>query len=119
MTKGKRPKIVCEVCGETDTKILERHHIIPRTELNCTNDDYNLGILCSSCHSKTHTGSLKIIGVFPGTRPPSGRVLIYELDGVKNIDIDEPYYTPKPQEMKVHYGPESSDPNGSEQEGDN
>jgi len=111
------PKILCEVCGEKDVSVLERHHIIPRTELNCTHDDYNICVLCANCHSKTHLGTLKIIGVFPGTRPPTGRVLIYELDGVKNIDVDEPYYIPKPKEMKVHYGPDPSGTDGGEQTG--
>lgn len=105
-TSKKRPKIQCEVCGEKDIKILERHHIIPRTDPDCTHDDFNIAILCPSCHSKVHTGSLRIIGVFPGTRPPSGVILVYELDGVKNVDIDEAYFTPKPKSMKVSYGRE-------------
>ena len=99
-----RPKIQCEVCEEKDVNILERHHIIPRTDLDCTNDDFNLAVLCASCHAKTHTGRLRIIGVFPGTKPPTGRILVYELDGIKNVDIDEAYFTPKPKSMKVHYG---------------
>lgn len=74
----KRPKIVCEICGEKNTKVLDRHHIIPRTDPKCTNDDYNLAIICSSCHRKVHAGAIKIIGVFPGTKPPTGRILIYE-----------------------------------------
>lgn len=118
MVKGKRPKIICEVCGETDVKILERHHIIPRTDINCTHDDFNIAVLCSNCHSKTHTGSLKIIGVYPGTRPPTGRILIYELNGVKNVDLDVPYCSPQPKEMKVYYGQESDSTDGGEQEGD-
>jgi len=97
----KRPKTQCEVCGEKDSVILERHHILERTNINCTNDDYNTGILCPSCHSKLHSGRLRIIGVYPGTRPPTGRVLVYELDGVKNLDLDEVYFTPKPASMKV------------------
>jgi len=116
----KRPKIQCEVCGESDSSILERHHIIERTDLNCTNDDFNIAILCPSCHTKLHTGRLKIIGVYPGTRPPTGRVLVYELDGVKNLDLDEAYFIPKPTFMKV---PENDRPtqddqrNGGEGEG--
>ena len=96
-----RPKIKCEVCGERDVKILEKHHIIPRTDLNCTNDDLNIAVLCASCHSKLHTKSLKIIGVFPST-DPTGFTLVYELYGKKNIDIDEPYLVPQKKEMKIH-----------------
>lgn len=94
-----RPKIKCEVCGESDKKILEKHHIIPRTDPNCTNDDMNIAILCGNCHSKLHTGSLKIIGVFPST-DPTGFTLIYELDGKKNLDIDKPYVEIKKKEMQ-------------------
>jgi hypothetical protein len=112
----KRPKIECEVCGEKDTDILERHHIIPRTDLECTNDDFNLAVLCRNCHGKLHAGNLKIIGVFPGTKPPSGRILVYELDGVKNIDIDESYFTPKPKSVQVHYG-RKKDSSGSNSTG--
>jgi len=93
-----RPKVKCEVCGELDVKILEKHHIIPRTDLNCTNDDLNIAVLCASCHSKFHTGSLKIIGVFPST---AGFTLVYELNGKKNLDLDEPYLQPKKKEMKL------------------
>lgn len=115
----KRPKIQCEVCGETDSSILERHHIIERTDLNCTNDDYNLAVLCPSCHTKLHSGRLRIIGVYPGTRPPTGRILIYELDGVKNLDLDESYFTPQPVSMKVPYDrcEQADQRNGGEREG--
>lgn len=95
-----RPKVKCECCGESDKNILEKHHIIPRTDPNCTNDNFNIAILCSNCHSKVHLGSLKIIGVFPST-DPSGFTLVYELNGVKNIDLDKPYHTPKPKSMKI------------------
>lgn len=83
-----RPKIECEVCGEKDIKVLDRHHIIPRTDPRCTNDDYNLAILCSSCHRKVHAGKIKIIGVFPGTKPPSGLILVYEINEKANVEIE-------------------------------
>jgi len=102
--KNHRPKVRCEVCGELDIDVLERHHIIPKTDPNCTNDDANIAILCASCHAKTHSGRLRIIGVYPGTRPPTGHILVYELDGVKNVDIDEAYFQPKPKSTKVPYG---------------
>lgn len=90
----------CEVCGEKDKSCLEVHHIIPRTDPRCTNDSHNCAIICSSCHSKHHRGSLKIIGVHPSTKPPNNRTLIYELNGKKNIDLD-PYLPPKQIGMKV------------------
>jgi hypothetical protein len=101
----KRPKIECEICGETDERILHRHHIVERTEANTSNDDFNIAIICPTCHSKVHDKSIKIIGVFPGTRPPSGRILVYIKDGVCNVpelENEQPYYTPKPPSMKVH-----------------
>lgn len=103
---SKRPKIECEVCGEGDESALHRHHIIEQIELETSNDDFNLAILCANCHSKVHNGSIKIIGVFPGTRPPTGRILVYKINGVCNVpelENAEPYYKPKPIGMSVKY----------------
>ena len=91
------PKLIknkCEVetCNVTDKNLLHLHHIIERTEINTTNNTYNLAILCANCHALTHSGRLRIIGVYPSTKLPNKRILIYELDGIKNIDgIDSPY----------------------------
>lgn len=105
---SKRPKIKCEIegCNVTDPRLLERHHIVERTEINSNNDDYNLAVLCGVHHAMIDTERLKIIGVYPGTRPPTGRILVYILDGVCNVPElkdAEPYYKPKPISMKVHY----------------
>jgi len=101
------PKIQCEICGNKDKEILERHHIVERTELESNNHPYNLAVLCPNCHSLNHTGKIKIIGVFPGTKPPTGRILIYIKDGVCNLpggeDL-EPYYIPTHKSMKIHKG---------------
>lgn len=71
--------------------------------VNTSNHPFNLAILCANHHEMTHSGRLKIIGVFPATLPPNGRALIYELDGVRNIDgIDEPYYVSKNKSMKIY-----------------
>lgn len=100
----KLEKFECEVCGERNVKILDKHHIIPRTDPRCTNHNQNIAVLCKNCHGKTHTGSLDIIGIFPSTKPPNGRTLVYKLNGVKNIDIDPSYYSPPlPKEDKVPY----------------
>lgn len=98
----KRPKINCEVCGESDASSLHRHHIVEQTELNTTNHDFNLAILCANCHAKVHSGILEIIGIWPGTKPPTGRILVYKLEGVCNFpDLEhvEPPYKPKPASM--------------------
>lgn len=104
--RGKRPKIRCEIesCDVTDPSLLERHHIVERTELHMDNDDMNLAVLCCNHHKLIDSGRLKIIGVFPGTRPPTGRILVYVLDGVCNfpgLENEKPYYTPQPKSMKL------------------
>lgn len=91
MRKLIKNKCEIESCNITDPNLLELHHIIERTELNTSNHNLNLTILCGNCHRLTHTGKLKIIGVYPSTQLPNGRTLVYELDGKKNIDIDVPY----------------------------
>src|SRR5690242_2707746 len=100
----KRPKIKCEIeeCTISDPKLLHRHHLIERTEVGTSNDDMNLVILCSNHHLLTHSGKLKIIGVFPGTRPPSGKIVVYELNGKCNIPgINEAYFKYKPPQIKL------------------
>ena len=47
------------------------------------------------------TDRLKIIGVYPSTKLPNKRTLIYELDGVKNLDIDVPYVQFKNKSFKI------------------
>lgn len=80
----------CEIegCEISDPNLLNLHHIIHRSELNTTNDINNLCILCLVHHNYVHSGRLKIIGVFPSTQLPNGRTVVYELDGIRNIDID-------------------------------
>lgn len=94
----------CEIasCTVSDSQLLELHHIIERTELNTTNHNFNLAILCANCHAMTHTGHLKIIGVYPSTQLPNRRTLIYELDGKRNIEgIDSPYVEFKNKSFKI------------------
>jgi len=90
--KIKLIKSKCEVCGESNKKVLDFHHIIPRTDEKCTDYSSNIAIICANCHRKTHAGFLKIIGVIASTQLPNKRTLVYEIDGKKNIDIDIPNY---------------------------
>lgn len=103
MTRRKRlVPSVCEICGETNTATLHKHHIVERTDPNTSHDDANLAIICANCHNKVHDGQIKIIGVFPSTQLPYSRTLVYEEDGVSNLPgVVEPYYTPKAKSMKV------------------
>lgn len=111
MAKSKLIKNKCEIetCNISDSRLLELHHIIERTDLNTTNHNFNLAILCGNCHALTHAGRLKIIGAYPSTKLPNKRVLIYELDGKRNIEgIDFPYVEFKPKSLKI-FGGESNE----------
>lgn len=83
----------CEIdgCNVDVVEALHFHHIIERTMVNTTNHPMNLAILCSNHHNYVHCGRLKIIGVYPSTKLPNKRTLVYELDGKRNLDIDCPY----------------------------
>jgi hypothetical protein len=87
-------KAYCEVesCDVVDPNLLELHHHIPRKDINTTNHPMNICILCCTHHKMIDSGRLKIIGIFPSTKLPNKRTLVYELDGIKNIDLSEPYF---------------------------
>ena len=91
----------CEIEGCEITDCLEKHHIIPRCDLNTTNNTFNIAILCPYHHALIGT-RLKIIGIYPSTTPPNGRLLVYELDGKKNIDIDQPFIEFHPKSFKIN-----------------
>jgi hypothetical protein len=46
---------------------------------------------------------IKIIGVYPSTKMPYKRVLVFEQNGVSNVpDITKPYCEPKENSMKTY-----------------
>lgn len=91
----KPPKEQCEICGLKDKAALDWHHIIPRTDEKCTNDSFNLAVLCSSCHRLSHSGDIEIIGVYPSTHK-YGRILVFKRNGIPNIpDIEDSCYKGK------------------------
>jgi len=102
--KSKLIKNKCEVetCNIDDLSVLELHHHIPRTEANTSNHNLNLVILCPTHHKFIDSGRLKIIGIFPSTQLPNKRTIVYELDGIKNIDIDQPYIEFKNKSFKLY-----------------
>lgn len=107
MSKSKLIKNKCEIesCNVTDPDLLHLHHIIERTEVNTNNHNYNLAIVCSNCHILIHAKKLKILGVYPSTKPPNNRTLIYELNGKRNIEgIDFPYYNFTNKSFKIYKG---------------
>lgn len=100
----KLEKIECEICGNKDKEVLHKHHIIERTELDTSNDFLNLVVVCSNCHNKIHFGKIEIIGIFPSTKLPYGRTVVYKIDGKSNIPgIEEPLYKPQIKKRKVYF----------------
>jgi hypothetical protein len=93
----------CEIdgCPVEDSNLLEFHHIIERTEELTNNHRDNLAILCCNHHSMVHNGRIKLLSVFPSTKGKNRRVLVYSLDGVKNLDIDTVYLEFKPKVFKI------------------
>lgn len=64
----------CEVCLYDQMAALNIHHIIPRCDPRCTNNNENLAVLCHSCHDLVHAGEITIIGVYAST---GGRKLMW------------------------------------------
>lgn len=101
MKSKKLHKDFCEICKTTDKKILHHHHIIERTELNTSNDSWNLAVLCPTCHAKVHSKEIEIIGVFPSTHE-HGRFLVYKINGIPNVPgIIQPYLPLKNKGIKI------------------
>ena len=100
----KLKKIICEICGvgEGKPEILDLHHIIPRSQAECSNSKLNLVVLCKFCHSKLHLlkDKLVILGTIPSTKLPYGRTVIYEIDGKRNINV-EPIKPPALPSIKI------------------
>lgn len=102
--KEKLVPIVCEICGEPNTATLHKHHIVERIDPDSTNHEMNLAIICSNCHNKVHDGQIRIIGIFPSTKLPYRRTLVYEKNGQANIpDLTNPPFKSKAPSMKVFY----------------
>jgi len=72
-----QPKLAkerCEICGYDRPAAINYHHIIPRCDSRCTNDNHNLAVVCHSCHDLVHAGEITIIGVYSST---GGRRLMW------------------------------------------
>jgi len=68
----------CEICGDPRKSALNIHHIIPKCDPRCTNNNYNLSIVCHTCHDLIHAGEIVIIGVYDST---DGRKLMFFRQG--------------------------------------
>jgi len=77
-----RDKYICKSCGETNKKMLEAHHIIPKSLKPELIYDINNGItLCLECHLKEHINDIK-----------SSRLIKYKIDKLfKNKENEERY----------------------------
>lgn len=82
-------KEICEICGFDVKATLHIHHIIEQHEIGTNNSDENCVVLCANCHNDHHHGTINVLAVLKST---NGRVVIYEKDGIKNIDINLPRY---------------------------
>ena len=94
----------CEIesCDISDPDLLELHHIIERAEKNTSHNKFNLAILCCTHHKMVDGGRLKIIGVFPSTKFPNNRTLVYQLDGIQNVEgIESSYCEIKNKAFKI------------------
>lgn len=99
----KPKKISCEICNLTCKSVLHYHHIIPRTEPDCTDDWINVCVICSNCHNRVHSDEIKIIGIFPSTKIPYRRTLVFEENGSSNAPgIKEALYKPKLDSMRIY-----------------
>ena len=96
-------KIQCEICGNKDLAVLHKHHIVPRTDPECTESWSNVCIICSNCHNLVHSGEIEVVGIYPSTQLPYKRTLIYKRGGKCNVEgIEGPYFEPKPGKMKIY-----------------
>lgn len=95
--------VICEICEEDDVATLHKHHIVERTDPDCTNDWINVCVVCSNCHNKIHHGNIEVIGLYPSTKLPYKRVLVYKVDGVCNIPgLEEPYCKSKAKSTRLY-----------------
>ena len=63
-TKRKLKISQCEICSYADVAAIQAHHIIPRTDPNCTNHENNLAYICANCHNLVHANEIIIEGRF-------------------------------------------------------
>jgi len=72
--QSKLKKDRCEICGYDRFAAINYHHIIPRCDPRCTNDNHNIAVVCHICHDLIHAGEITIIGVYSST---AGRKLLW------------------------------------------
>jgi len=97
----------CEICDFSNPDALNVHHIIPRCDPRCTNNNENLAIVCHSCHDLIHAGHITIIGVYAST---GGRKLMWFREG-EDPPIDKEFWLVKENPLvlrkKGSHGPKN------------
>jgi len=98
----RQPKLTkdfCEICKTDNKKVLNIHHIIPRCDERCTNNNSNLTVLCSNCHDMVHCGEIIIIGIYPSTGL-NGRTLLFYKRG-EEPPLEEQFWNVKDNQKVV------------------
>lgn len=90
----------CELCGVgADVVRMHVHHIIPRCDSRCVNDNWNLAVVCPTCHDGVHSGRKTIVGVYGST---SGRrVLFYSGDRPPADFLEREYWHILPEDNQL------------------
>lgn len=87
----KLKKDLCEICSCDRSAALNIHHIIPRCDPRCSNDNHNLAVVCHTCHDLIHAGEITIIGVYSST---GGRKLMWFREG-EDPPLDKEFWKVK------------------------
>ena len=81
---------ICELCRISGELVrMHVHHIIPRCDRRCVNDNSNLAVVCPNCHDDVHSGRKTIVGVYGST---SGRRVLFYSGDIPPIDFLEREY---------------------------
>ena len=97
--KSKQPRLkreACEICNCKKRAALEEHHIIPRCDPRCHNNNGNLAILCGTCHNLVHAGEITIIGAY---NTSTGRLLMSFKEGKEEPPLPKEFWLVKENPM--------------------
>ncbi|NBP01836.1 MAG: HNH endonuclease [Proteobacteria bacterium] len=98
-----QPKLIkkhCEICYFDKPEAINFHHIIPKRDPRCTNDNHNIAIVCHSCHDLIHAGKIIIIGVYSST---GGRKLMWFRQG-EDPPLEEEFWMVKENPLVILRG---------------
>jgi hypothetical protein len=96
----KLQKRQCEICAYNNPEAINVHHIIPRCDPRCTNNNNNLAIVCHTCHDLIHAGEITIIGVYSSS---AGRKLMWFRLG-ENPPLEKEFWLIKENPLVLRKG---------------